>query len=200
MPSPLWNSVSPGIPDHLFEELPGIPLSKREIRLLILSHLRLQPRSVLWDIGAGTGTISVEAGLLCPQGRIIAIERDEEVASLIQRNCDRFQLKNIEVVEGSAPECLEQLTEAPDCICIEGGRSLKAILQSAWQYLQPGGRLVATATNFENLYAISEGLAALQARNVEVVQSAVNRLEIRGNHQVFAAVDPTFVLSGEKAA
>jgi cobalt-precorrin-6B (C15)-methyltransferase len=200
MPSPLWNSVSPGIPDHLFEELPGIPLSKREIRLLILSHLRLQPRSVLWDIGAGTGTISVEAGLLCPQGRIIAVERDEEVASLIQRNCDRFQLKNVEIIEGSAPECLEQLTEAPDCICIEGGRSLKVLLQSAWHYLQPGGRLVATATNFENLYAISEGLAALQARNVEVVQSAVNRLEIRGNHQVFAAVDPTFVLSGEKAA
>jgi cobalt-precorrin-6B (C15)-methyltransferase len=200
MPSPLWNSVSPGIPDHLFEELPGIPLSKREIRLLILSHLRLQPRSVLWDIGAGTGTISVEAGLLCPQGRIIAVERDEEVASLIQRNCDRFQLKNVEIIEGSAPECLENLTEAPDCICIEGGRSLKVLLQSAWHYLQPGGRLVATATNFENLYAISEGLAALQARNVEVVQSAVNRLEIRGNHQVFAAVDPTFVLSGEKAA
>jgi precorrin-6Y C5,15-methyltransferase (decarboxylating) CbiT subunit len=200
MPSPLWNSVSPGIPDHLFEELPGIPLSKREIRLLILSHLRLQPRSVLWDIGAGTGTISVEAGLLCPQGRIIAVERDEEVASLIQRNCDRFQLKNVQVIEGSAPECLEHLTEAPDCICIEGGRSLKVLLQSAWHYLQPGGRLVATATNFENLYAISEGLAALQARNVEVVQSAVNRLEIRGNHQVFAAVDPTFVLSGEKAA
>jgi cobalt-precorrin-6B (C15)-methyltransferase len=199
MPSPLWNSVSPGIPDHLFEELPGIPLSKREIRLLILSHLRLQPRSVLWDIGAGTGTISVEAGLLCPQGRMIAVERDEEVASLIRRNCDRFQVKNVEIIEGSAPECLAQLTDAPDCICIEGGRSLKVLLQESWHYLQPGGRLVATATNFENLYAISEGLAALQARNVEVVQSAVNRLEIRGNHQVFAAVDPTFVLSGEKA-
>jgi cobalt-precorrin-6B (C15)-methyltransferase len=200
MPSPLWNSVSPGIPDHLFEELPGIPLSKREIRLLILSHLRLQPRSVLWDIGAGTGTISVEAGLLCPQGRMIAVERDEEVASLIRRNCDRFQVKNVEIIEGSAPECLAQLTDAPDCICIEGGRSLKELLQEAWRYLQPGGRLVATATNFENLYAISEGLAALQARNVEVVQSAVNRLEIRGNHQIFAAVDPTFVLSGEKAS
>ena len=124
MPSPLWNSVSPGIPDHLFEELPGIPLSKREIRLLILSHLRLQPKSVLWDIGAGTGTISVEAGLLCPQGRIVAIERDEEVASLIRRNCDRFQVKNVEIIEGIAPECLAQLREAPDCVCIEGGRSL----------------------------------------------------------------------------
>jgi cobalt-precorrin-6B (C15)-methyltransferase len=198
MPSSLWNYVTPGIPDHLFEELPGIPLSKREIRLLILSHLRLQPQSVLWDIGAGTGTISVEAGLLCPHARIIAVERDEEVASLIQRNCDRFQVKNVEILEGSAPDCLQQLQDAPDCVCIEGGRSLKVILQAVWERLKPGGRIVATATNFETLYAISEGLAALQARNVEVVQSAVNRLETRGNHQVFAAVDPTFVLSGEK--
>lgn len=194
----LWPYVTPGIPDDLFEQLPGIPLSKREIRLLLISHLRLKPTSILWDIGAGTGTIPVEVGLLCPQGRIIAIERDEEVASLIRRNCDRFAVKNVEVVEGSAPECLPDLTDLPDCVCIEGGRSIKLILQEAWKHLQTGGRMVATATNLETLYAISESLAELQARNVEVVQSAVNRLETKGNHQVFAAVDPIFVLSGEK--
>jgi precorrin-6B methylase 2 len=71
-------------------------------------------------------------------------------------------------------------------------------MQAAWQHLQPQGRIVATATNFETLYALSESLAELQARNIEVVQSAVNRLETRGNHQVFSAVDPIFVLSGEK--
>jgi precorrin-6Y C5,15-methyltransferase (decarboxylating) CbiT subunit len=182
----------------LFEQLPGIPLSKREIRLLMISHLRLKPDSLLWDIGAGTGTIPVEAGLLCPQGQIIAIERDEEVASLIRRNCDRFGVKNVQIVEGSAPGCLKDLQDAPDCVCIEGGRPIKAILQAVWERLRPEGRIVATANNFESLYAISEGLAELQVRNIEVVQSAVNRLETRGNHQVFAAVDPTFVLSGEK--
>lgn len=198
MPSPIWSYVTPGIPDELFERLPGIPMSQREIRLLLISHLRMKKDSILWDIGAGTGTIPVEVGLLCPQGRIIAIERDEDVASLIQRNCDRFQVNNVEVIEGSAPECLESLTADPDCVCIEGGRSMKAILQAVWQRLRPNGRIVATATNFEGLYAISEGLAELQARNVEVVQSAVNRLETRGNRQMFAAVDPIFILSGEK--
>ncbi|HEY9697109.1 MAG TPA: precorrin-6Y C5,15-methyltransferase subunit CbiT [Trichocoleus sp.] len=198
MSLPLWQYVTPGIPDHLFEQLPGIPLSKREIRLLMISHLRLKPDSLLWDIGAGTGTIPVEAGLLCPQGQIIAIERDEEVASLIRRNCDRFGVKNVQIVEGSAPGCLKDLQDAPDCVCIEGGRPIKAILQAVWERLRPEGRIVATANNFESLYAISEGLAELQVRNIEVVQSAVNRLETRGNHQVFAAVDPTFVLSGEK--
>ena len=195
---PLWPYVTPGIPDHLFERLPGIPMSQREVRLLLISHLRLKADSVLWDIGAGTGTIPVETGLLCPQGRIVAIERDEEVASLIRRNCERFGVNNVEIIEGSAPECLAALEAAPDCVCIEGGRSIKSILQAVWQRLQPQGRIVATATNFETLYGISEGLAELHARNIEVVQSAVNRLETRGNHQVFAAVDPIYVLSGEK--
>ncbi len=198
MPSPLWPYVTPGIPDALFERLPGIPLSQREVRLLLIAQLRLQADSVLWDIGAGTGTISVEAGLLCPAGQIVAIERDEEVASLIRRNCERFGVKNVQILEGMAPDCLDLLPQPPDCVCIEGGRSLKAILQAVWLRLQPQGRIVATATNFETLYAISEGLAELQARNIEVVQSAINRLETRGNHQVFAASDPIYVLSGEK--
>jgi cobalt-precorrin-6B (C15)-methyltransferase len=198
MPSPLWSYVTPGIPDDLFENLPGIPMSQREIRLLLLSHLRLKQDSVLWDIGAGTGTIPVEAGLLCPNGQIIAVERDEEVASLIRRNCDRFGVQNVQVIEGSAPECLKNLDFVPDRVCIEGGRSIKEILKEAWQHLPSQGRIVATAANLETLYQISESFAELQARNIEVVQSAVNRLEKRGTNQIFTAVDPIFVLSGEK--
>ena len=198
MPSALWPYITPGISDDLFERLPGIPMSKREVRLLLISHLRLQADSVVWDIGAGTGTIAVETGLLCPKGKVIAVERDEEVATLIRRNCDRFELNNVEVIEGSAPECLQGLSEAPHRVCIEGGRPIKAILQEVWRYLQPQGRVVATAGNLESLYALSEGFAELQVRNIDVVQSAVNRLEKRGIHQTFASVDPIFILSGEK--
>ncbi len=198
MTSPLWPYVTPGIPDSLFERLPGIPLTKRENRLLMLCQLRLEPDSVLWDIGAGTGTIPVEAGLICPQGRIIAVERDEEVASLIRRNCDRFGVGNVEVIEGSAPECLPQLSSAPNRICIEGGRPIKNILKEVWAYLQTQGRIVAIANLLESLYAVSESFAELGVRNVEVVQSAANRLETRGNQQSFTALDPIFILSGEK--
>jgi precorrin-6Y C5,15-methyltransferase (decarboxylating)/cobalt-precorrin-6B (C15)-methyltransferase len=198
MPSEIWPYITPGIPDDLFDRLPGIPLSKREIRLLLISHLRLQPNSLVWDIGAGTGTIPVEIGLLCPNSRIVAVERDEEVANLIRRNCDRFNVKNVEVIEGSAPECLPDLPQPPHRVCIEGGRPIKDILQEVWRYLPLQGRVVATASNLESLYAISQSLAQLQARNIEVVQSAVNRLEKRGNQQTFAAVNPIFILSGEK--
>ena len=194
----LWPYKTPGIPDKLFARLPGIPLSKREVRILIISSLRMKPDSVLWDIGAGTGTIPVEIGLLCPEGKIIAVERDEEVAGLIERNCDRFGVNNVEVFQGSAPECLQDLQPKPDLVCLEGGKPIKDILKQAWKYLKPEGRIVATVSNLENLYVISEGLAELQARNIEVIQSAVNRLETRGIHQTFAALNPMFILSGEK--
>ncbi len=198
MSSQLWPYTTPGIPDELFDQLPGIPLSKREVRLLLICALRLQSDSLLWDIGAGTGTIPVESGLLCPKGQIIAIERDEEVANLIRRNCDRFGVHNVQVVEASAPECLKDLPQPPQRVCIEGGREIKEILREVWRYLQPSGRVVATASNLESLYALSEGFAELHARNIEVVQSAVNRLETRGIYQTFAAVNPIFILSGEK--
>ncbi|MDJ0689079.1 MAG: precorrin-6Y C5,15-methyltransferase subunit CbiT [Xenococcaceae cyanobacterium MO_188.B32] len=194
----LWPYKTPGIPDNLFEQLPGIPLSKREVRLLLISSLRMKLDSVLWDIGAGTGTIPVEVGLLCPQGQIIALERDGDVANLIRRNCDRFDVNNVKVIEGSAPDCLQNLKPKPNRVCLEGGKPIKEILKQTWDYLQPEGRIVATASNLESLYTISEGLSQLQARNIEVIQSAVNRLETRGIHQTFAAVNPMFILSGEK--
>ncbi|ELR99083.1 precorrin-6Y C5,15-methyltransferase subunit CbiT [Gloeocapsa sp. PCC 73106] len=194
----LWPYKTPGISDHLFERLPGIPLSKKEVRLLLISALQVKERSVFWDIGAGTGTIPVEIGLLCPQAEIIAIERDEEVANLIRHNCTHFGVTNVKVFEEQAPDCFEKIRPLPDRICLEGGKPVKEILKKAWEHLESKGRMVATASNLEQLYLLSEGLAELQARNVEVVQSAVNRLESRGMHQVFAALDPLFILSGDK--
>jgi cobalt-precorrin-6B (C15)-methyltransferase len=194
----MWKYVSPGIPDELFERSPGIPMSQREIRLLLISALKLEANSLVWDIGAGTGTISIEIGLLCPQGRIMAIERDEDVVNLIQLNCDRFGVKNVEIVAGVAPHCLSKLPSPPDRVCIEGGKDLKLILIKVWSYLPIGGRVVLTAANLESLYQISEGFTELHARNIDVVQAAVNRLETRGNSRRLQAVDPIFILSGEK--
>jgi cobalt-precorrin-6B (C15)-methyltransferase len=194
----LWPYKTPGIPDDLFERLPGIPLSKREVRLLLISAMRPQAKSVLWDIGAGTGTIPVEIGLLCPESQIIAVERDEEVANLIRHNCLNFGVKNVTIYGGNAPDCLELLNPLPDRICLEGGKDIKNILKEAWKYLLPEGRLVATAASLETLYQLSEGFSQLQASNIEIVQASVNRLETRGINQVFAAVDPIFILSGEK--
>ncbi len=196
--APLWPYATPGIPDHLFEQLPGIPISKREVRLLMIGALRLKPDAQLWDLGAGTGTLVVEAALLCPQGKVVAVERDPEVANLIRLNCDRFQLSNVEVIEGIAPDCLATLPPTPDCVMIEGGKAMREVVEAAWHHLPSGGRLVVTTGTLETLYSISETFAKLCIRNVEIVQPAINRLETRGQQQVFKAIDPVFLLSGEK--
>jgi len=193
-----WPYRTPGIPDDLFERIPGIPMSPREVRLLILAQLRLLDDSLLWDIGAGTGTIPVEAGLLCPRARIVAVERDNEVADLIERNCQKFGVTGVTVQRGSAPECLGELDGNPDRICIEGGRSLSALVEAVWPRLVPGGRVVVATSTLEGLYRVAEQLAALQARQVEIVQSGFCRLERRGAQQGFTALDPTFVLGGQK--
>jgi cobalt-precorrin-6B (C15)-methyltransferase len=194
----IWQYKTPGIPDELFERLDGIPLTKKEVRLLILSALKLKENSVIWDIGAGTGTVSIEIALLCPQTKVIAIERDGDVANLIRKNCEVFQVKNVEVIEGNAPDCLTTLTQKPDRVFIGGGKSVKNILLTVWDYLPSEGKVVAMASNLENLYQLSEGFAKLRACNIEVVQSSINRLETRGLSQVFAAIAPVFILSGEK--
>ncbi|MEO0768254.1 MAG: precorrin-6Y C5,15-methyltransferase subunit CbiT [Cyanobacteria bacterium J06649_4] len=195
--SALWPYATPGIPDRLFQQLPGIPLTKREVRLLVIGSLRLRSDAQLWDIGAGTGTISIEAALLCPQGKITAVERDEEVAGLIKTNCDRFDVTNVEVISGSAPECLNNIQGKPNCILIEGA-PLQATLETAWKQLAINGRIVVTANNLETLYTASETFATLHMRNIEVSQPAVNRLETRGNRQIFKSLDPIFIISGDK--
>ena len=185
--------MTPGIPDELFERLPGIPLSKREVRLLLITHLRLLPDSILWDIGAGTGTIPVEIGLLCPKGRIIAVERDEEVANLIRRNCARFDVHNVEVIEGSAPECLRDISYPPHRVCIEGGRPIQSYSQGrSGGTCQLEAELLLQRVILRVYMPYLRALLRLQARNIEVVQSAVNRLETRGTQQTFAAVSPIF--------
>ncbi|MCS7030462.1 MAG: precorrin-6Y C5,15-methyltransferase subunit CbiT [Gloeomargarita sp. SKYG116] len=193
-----WPYVTAGIPDDAFERLPGIPMSKRESRVLILSQLCLQKNSVVWDIGAGTGTIAVESALLCSEGQVIAIERDEDVVGLIERNAERFQIKNMSIVAGHAPDCLSDISPRPDRICLEGGRPVDVVLRAAWSYLKNGGRIVTATDSLEAFYSLMQTLSALQARKVEVIQSAVNRLETRGMQRVLVALDPIFILSGEK--
>lgn len=195
-----WPYRTPGLPDSAFEQLPGILITPRELRVLIVAQLKLCQSSILWDIGAGIGTIAVEAAILADQGQVVAVERDPEVASLILRNAKRFNVGNICVVEGMAPDCLAPLQPQPDRVLIEGSRNLDSITRATWPYLQPGGRLVVTTTSLEGLYGVSRALSDLQAHQFEVVQASINRLEQRGSNQTLEALSPLFILSGEKPA
>ena len=101
-------------------------------------------------------------------------------------------------MQGNAPECLAEIGTVPDRICLGGGKAIGPLLVHCWGNLNSGGRIVAAAASLETLFAISAGFSQVQARQVEVIQSAAVRLETKGLSQRLVPLDPIFLLSGEK--
>lgn len=142
-----------GIPDQAFlsfSDRPGL-MTKREVRMLILGELALQPNQIVWDIGAGTGSVSIEVARLCPSSQVYAIEKTAVGLALIQKNCDRFRVNNIVPIHGSAPHILSNLPN-PDRIFIGGsGGNLSEILETCSQRLKLAGQMVLALATLEHL-------------------------------------------------
>lgn len=142
-----------GLSDELFLSFPDRPglITKREIRIAILGELSLQPGQTIWDIGAGTGSVAIEMARLVPEGQIWAIEKTAMGITLIQQNCQRLGVQNVEAIAGAAPQSLENLPP-PDRVFIGGsGGNLAEILTHSWSALLPQGKLVAAFATFEHL-------------------------------------------------
>ena len=138
---------APGLDDDLFAS-DGV-MTKREARILTIAALRPLPGQVLWDVGAGCGSIAVEwlraAG---PRARALAVEAKPERRALIAENRSRFGADRLEIIEGAAPGALEGLA-APDAVFIGGGLTATGVFEACWSALKPGGTLVANAVSLE---------------------------------------------------
>ena len=179
-----------GIRDEAFER-GRVPMTKREIRQLVLSELHLPMDAVVWDIGAGTGSVSVEASLQCPLGRVYAVERDGEALALLERNREKFHALNLTLVPGSAPEALLALPR-PTHVFVGGtGGKLDAIAQRL-AALAPV-RVVATAVTLETAQAWMRILGT--CRDFAASQVSVSRLEAAGPCHMLKAHNPVFVFS-----
>ncbi|MGA1263225.1 MAG: precorrin-6y C5,15-methyltransferase (decarboxylating) subunit CbiE [Prochlorothrix sp.] len=170
-----------GIPDAAFASFPDRPglMTKREIRVQILGELALQPQQVVWDIGAGTGSVSIEIARLCSQSRVYAIEKTAAGVGLIQTNCDRFGVQNIQTIQGRAPQALAGLPKA-DRIFIGGsGGNLADILDFSARSLQESGRIVLALATLEHQATVQawvqqspDRFATVQWRQVRIDRSA----------------------------
>lgn len=126
-------------------------ITKREVRALVLANLRLHPGAVLWDIGAGSGSVAIEAAMQLTDGRVFAIECDEECLSCCEANIRTHGTDNVEIIAGRAPAMLPELA-APDGVFIGGSKgSLADILRISWERLLPGGVLVVNAVTLDNV-------------------------------------------------
>lgn len=179
----------PGIEDDAFIR-GDTPMTKREIRVQALSLLRLEPDATVYDIGAGTGSVAVEAALQARRGRVYAIEREADACALIRQNRAAFGAYNMEVVSGSAPDALPNLP-APDAAFIGGsGGGMREIVDALLRR-NPRVRIVASAITVETLAA---AVAAIP--NAEVCQIAASRTALCGGLHMFAAMNPVFLISG----
>jgi precorrin-6Y C5,15-methyltransferase (decarboxylating) len=174
-------------------------ITKSEVRAVVLAKLALHPGQVLWDVGAGCGSVSLEASLLLPGGRILAVERDPGRAEQIRANREKFGVANLEVVEGRAPECLAALPDPQRVFVGGGGRQLGDILQAAMARLAPGGKVVLTAALLETLETARQILSEA-GWPLQVVHLQVSRSRPLGEGAYFKALNPVWIISGGRPA
>lgn len=136
-----------GLPDTAFEH--DGQLTKRDVRAVTLARLAPTPGELLWDVGAGSGSIGIEWMRAHPSCRALAIEADEGRQALIERNRDTLGAPGLQLIRGSAPQALENL-ERPDAVFIGGGVTREGVLDACWARLKPGGRLVANAVTLQS--------------------------------------------------
>jgi len=133
-------------------------LTPAEVRAIALAQMDIAPSSIVWDIGAGSGSVSVEAAQMASDGAVYAIEMDAEDHGLIRQNAERFDVANVSAVLGRAPEVFEELPD-PDAVFVAGaGREVTRISQAAYMRLRPGGRLVVNTTSVDHLVELRDSL------------------------------------------
>lgn len=188
-----------GNPDDVFAQAqPKSGLTTQaEVRAIALAQMDLSPESLVWDIGAGSGSVAIEAAQLAWAGRVFAIEQDVADYHLIVANAETFGVKNLQPIHGTAPAVFADLP-APDAIFIGGtGKEVMRLLESAFHALRPGGRLVMNVATLETLGATYGTLKRLASP----VQALLVNLA-RGTEQMetlrFEAVNPTFLLAVTK--
>jgi len=192
-----WDFVTPGIPDICFTK-DNIPLTKEEVRCLTICKARLKRNSIIYDIGAGTGSIAIEAALLAREGMVYAVEKEQRAAEIILKNAGKFGVNNLCVIQGEAPEALHELPAADRIIIGGSGKRLKDILIVAHAKLKAQGRVIINAVTMETLATSVQLLEAMALAEVSTCCLTVARVKQAGGSRIFQGLNPVFLVVGER--
>lgn len=173
-----------------------VPMTKEEIRWAALGYLAVQPTDTVWDIGAGTGGMTIALARRASDGLVYAVERNPLAIALLEENRKKLGGYNIQVVAASAPEGLERLPR-PDCIFIGGSDGHLQEILSLAKEKNPLVRVVVTAISLETLQEGQKALCELDFDDVSVSQIASTRGKTVGSHTLMLANNPVFLLSGK---
>ena len=185
-----------GIPNSEFSHSKGM-ITKEEIRVISLSKLKLKTDSITWDIGAGSGSLSIEAAMLTHNGKVFAIEKDVARIRHIEKNKKKFNAAKLEIIHKNAPDGLKNLP-APDAVFIGGGgKDVAKILDACSKRLKQGGRIIVNAITLETL-AAAAGFFKSKGWNTETISVNIAKTKDVASLHLFNAYNPVFVVVGEK--
>ena len=196
----MWNFKTPGIPDELFERTEKVPITKEEVRVIQISKARLRPGQLVYDIGCGSGSISVEAAIQVESsGKVLAIDYDENAIELTKKNVEKFGLSNVLLIHGNAKEKITTL-EPADAIFVGGtGKDTAEIVELCQDKLKTGGRIVIGTILIETLYAILQILDKLQFDSVDITQVTISKSRKTSTGTMMLARNPVTIISATKS-
>ena len=195
----MWKYKTPGIPDEDFERTDEVPITKEEVRVVQIAKGRLRPGFTVYDIGCGSGSISVEAALQVESsGTVYSIDIDPKAIELTKKNLDKFGVTNVTTILGDAKEKILELPQA-DAIFIGGtGGDTKEILELCNSKIKPGGRIVIGIILIETLFSVLEIIKKLNFTQVDITQITISKSRKTSTGTMMIARNPVTIISVTK--
>lgn len=180
------------IPDEEFIR-GNVPMTKQEIRILTLAKAQIKPNDVVIDIGAGTGSLSIEAAMTARQ--VFAVERNAEAIELIEQNAEKFDVDNIIIINAEAPNGLEGISKIDAALIGGSGGNLTKILDTIDRRLKNGGRIVINCITIQTLSKALEYFKNHDNYKYEAIQVQINRLNQVGQYDMAKALNPIYIVT-----
>jgi cobalt-precorrin-6B (C15)-methyltransferase len=195
----MWKYKTPGIPDELFERTEEVPITKEEVRTVQISKGRLNEGQTVYDIGCGSGSVSIEAAhQIGISGKVFAIDFDPKAVELTKKNLSKFGISNVTIILGNA---LEKISELPvaDAIFIGGtGGETSEILKLCEGKLKQGGQIVIGTILIETLYSVLSAIEKLKFSSVDITQVTISKSRKTSTGTMMLARNPVTIISATK--
>lgn len=195
----MWKHRTPGIPDELFERVEDVPITKEEVRVIQISKARLSAGQTVYDVGCGSGSISIEAAnQVGSSGKVFSIDIDQNAVELTKKNLAKFQISNVSVILGNAMQKIDELPVA-DAIFIGGtGGETADIIKLCESKLKQGGRIVVGTILVETLYSVLSTIEKLKFSSVDIIQVTISKSKKTSTGTMFLARNPVTIISATK--